>query len=83
MTDIMEQTSDAAQYYWSHLLAGSFALGMSCFLAGLLLGALLWAGRKKKALFIEAANQELRRKIAALEAGEEVTAGPEQTGGNV
>lgn len=67
---MMEQTSDAAAYYWSQQLTASFGLGLTCFLAGLLLGALLWAGRKKKALRLEAENQALRREIAVLEVGE-------------
>jgi hypothetical protein len=68
---MMEQTSEAAQYYWSHQMIASFGLGMSCFLAGLLLGAALWAGRKTKALRLEASNEVLRREIAALGTGEE------------
>jgi hypothetical protein len=80
-TKLMEQTSEAAQYYWSHQLVASFTLGIVCFLAGLLLGAVLWAGRKKKALRFEVRNQELRRKIAALETGEETISAPEPTEG--
>lgn len=74
---MMEQASEAAQYYWNHQLVASFGLGIVCFLAGLLVGALLWAGRKKKALRIEASNQELRRQISALETGEKDVSAPE------
>jgi hypothetical protein len=67
---MMEQSFEAARYYWNHQLVASFGLGITCFLAGLLVGAVLWAGRKKKALRIEADNQELRRQISALATGE-------------
>lgn len=74
---MMEQTTEAAQYYWNHQIVASFGLGITCFLAGLALGAALWAGRKRKALRLEARNQELRRQIADIElAGEPAAAEP-------
>lgn len=68
---MMEHTSDAAQYYWSHQFIASFGLALTCFLAGVLVGAILWAGRKKKALQVEARNQDLRRQIGELEMGDQ------------
>lgn len=74
---MMEQTTEAAQYYWNHQIVASFGWGITCFLAGLALGAALWAGRKRKALRLEARNQELRRQIADIElASEPATSEP-------
>lgn len=76
---MMEQTTEAAQYYWNHQLVASFGLGITCFLAGLAVGAVLWAGRKRKALRLEARNQELRRQIAAIDTGVESAASDPNT----
>jgi len=73
---MMEEASEAAQYYWTHQFLASFLLGIGCFLLGLIVGAVLWAGRKKKSLKLEAKNEELRREISALEDGESAAATP-------
>ena len=61
------ELSDTAAYYWVHQLLASGIWGTGFFLIGLLLGAFLWSGARRRANRQREANQRLLAECHKIE----------------